>query len=70
MARTEHPYILKLKAIFAEGRIDRREFLRTSTLLGLSPYNHHRVCAFNKQRIDQEVSLSAREPDIDFACKA
>ena len=36
MARTEHPYILKLKAIFAEGRIDRREFLRTSTLLGLS----------------------------------
>jgi peptide/nickel transport system substrate-binding protein len=32
----EHGYIPILKRNFAEGRIDRREFLRTSTLLGLS----------------------------------
>ena len=32
----EHYYIPKLKAQFAEGEIDRREFLRTATLLGLS----------------------------------
>ncbi|MFQ5984917.1 MAG: ABC transporter substrate-binding protein [Alphaproteobacteria bacterium] len=32
----EHSYIPKLKEQFAEGKIDRREFLRTSTLLGLS----------------------------------
>jgi peptide/nickel transport system substrate-binding protein len=36
MARKEHPYIPQLKADFAEGKMDRREFLRTSTLLGLS----------------------------------
>ena len=34
--RKEHSYIPTLKRNFAEGRIDRREFLRTSTLLGLS----------------------------------
>ncbi len=32
----EHAYIPKLKEHFAEGKIDRREFLRTATLLGLS----------------------------------
>jgi peptide/nickel transport system substrate-binding protein len=32
----EHFYISKLKELFADGEIDRREFLRTSTLLGLS----------------------------------
>ena len=32
----QHPYIPKLKTQLAEGRIGRREFLRTSTLLGLS----------------------------------
>jgi peptide/nickel transport system substrate-binding protein len=32
----EHSYIPTLKEQFAEGKIDRREFLRTSTLLGLS----------------------------------
>ncbi|MSP82659.1 MAG: ABC transporter substrate-binding protein [Alphaproteobacteria bacterium] len=32
----EHSYIKTLKTNFAEGRIDRREFLRTATLLGLS----------------------------------
>lgn len=31
-----HPYITTLKQQFAEGKVDRREFLRTSTLLGLS----------------------------------
>jgi peptide/nickel transport system substrate-binding protein len=37
MARDgEHPYLNTLKQNFAEGRVDRREFLRTSTLLGLS----------------------------------
>ena len=30
----EHPYIPRLKSLFAEGRCDRREFLRTATLLG------------------------------------
>lgn len=32
----EHSYIPKLKELLAEGKVDRREFLRTSTLLGLS----------------------------------
>jgi len=32
----EHYYVGKLKQRFAEGRLDRREFLRTATLLGLS----------------------------------
>lgn len=36
MIRKAHPYIPTLKAHLAEGRIDRREFLRTATLLGLS----------------------------------
>ncbi|MGF1609601.1 MAG: ABC transporter substrate-binding protein [Kiloniellales bacterium] len=36
MDRKEHPYIPKLKAQLAEGRIGRRDFLRMSTLLGLS----------------------------------
>jgi peptide/nickel transport system substrate-binding protein len=31
-----HPYIPTLEAQLVEGRIDRREFLRTATLLGLS----------------------------------
>src|SRR5215470_12138526 len=34
--RTGHSWIPRLKLQFAEGRIDRREFLRTATLLGLS----------------------------------
>lgn len=34
--KTSHPYISTLKAKFAEGEVDRREFLRTATLLGLS----------------------------------
>ena len=34
--RKEHSYIPTLKRNLAEGKIDRREFLRTSTLLGLS----------------------------------
>jgi peptide/nickel transport system substrate-binding protein len=33
---SEHIWISKLKQHLAEGRIDRREFLRTTTLLGLS----------------------------------
>src|SRR5260221_5864686 len=33
---SRHPYIPVLKAGLAEGKIDRREFLRTATLLGLS----------------------------------
>ena len=32
----EHAYIPELKSQLAEGRIDRREFLRTATLLGMS----------------------------------
>ena len=32
----EHVYIPKLRELFTTGRIDRREFLRTATLLGLS----------------------------------
>ena len=32
----EHPYVPTLKQNFAERKIDRREFLRTSTLLGVS----------------------------------
>jgi peptide/nickel transport system substrate-binding protein len=34
--RREHYYIKTLKELFAEGKVGRREFLRTSTLLGLS----------------------------------
>ena len=37
MSKTyEHPYIRTLMQQFAEGRVHRREFLRTATLLGLS----------------------------------
>ncbi|MFQ5783250.1 MAG: ABC transporter substrate-binding protein [Alphaproteobacteria bacterium] len=32
----EHSYIPTLKQNFAEGKVDRREFLRTATLLGMS----------------------------------
>lgn len=32
----EHPFIPRLKDLLRAGKIDRREFLRTSTLLGLS----------------------------------
>ena len=32
----EHSYIPTLKRQFAEGKVDRREFLRTATLLGMS----------------------------------
>ena len=32
----EHPYIPTLKRQLAAGRVDRREFLRTATLLGIS----------------------------------
>ncbi|MEX2648476.1 MAG: ABC transporter substrate-binding protein [Alphaproteobacteria bacterium] len=34
--RREHYYIKTLKQQFADGKVERREFLRTSTLLGLS----------------------------------
>ncbi|MFP6731901.1 MAG: ABC transporter substrate-binding protein [Alphaproteobacteria bacterium] len=34
--RREHSYIPTLKQQFAEGKVDRREFLRTATLLGVS----------------------------------
>jgi len=34
--RREHPYVPRLKEQLAEGRIGRREFLRTATLLGVS----------------------------------
>ena len=36
MANKEHPYIPNLKRELAEGKISRREFLRTATLLGVS----------------------------------
>src|SRR5688572_19417032 len=36
MPYKEHSYIGRLRELFATGRIDRREFLRISTLLGLS----------------------------------
>lgn len=32
----EHPYVEQLKRQLSDGRIDRREFLRTATLLGVS----------------------------------
>src|SRR5262245_9667343 len=32
----EHPYIPRLKQEYADGFLDRREFLRMATLLGLS----------------------------------
>ena len=36
MHRDEHPYLATLKHLHAQGRCDRREFIRTATLLGLS----------------------------------
>jgi peptide/nickel transport system substrate-binding protein len=36
MSRKQHSYIPVLQQQLAEGRIDRREFLRTATLLGVS----------------------------------
>ncbi len=35
-ASNEHPYVPTLREQLAEGRIDRRDFLRTATLLGVS----------------------------------
>lgn len=32
----EHPYIPELKELYRQGRVSRREFLRTATLLGVS----------------------------------
>ncbi|MBM3572815.1 MAG: twin-arginine translocation signal domain-containing protein, partial [Alphaproteobacteria bacterium] len=32
----EHPHVFNLKSWLAEGKIDRRQFLRESTLLGLA----------------------------------
>src|SRR5581483_3225587 len=34
--RGQHPYVNEIKRLYSEGRCDRREFLRTATLLGLS----------------------------------
>jgi peptide/nickel transport system substrate-binding protein len=34
--RKEHPYIAVITRQFAEGKVNRREFLRTATLLGMS----------------------------------
>jgi peptide/nickel transport system substrate-binding protein len=34
--KASHPYISTLQAKFADGEVDRREFLRTATLLGMS----------------------------------
>ena len=36
MTQREHPYYEKLKEQLAEGRLDRREFVRYSALLGVS----------------------------------
>src|SRR5687767_12688511 len=35
-ADREHPYVPKLKELYAERKCSRREFLRTATLLGVS----------------------------------
>ena len=36
MAKNKHSYLEKLPTLYKEGRVSRREFLRTATLLGLS----------------------------------
>jgi len=36
MRKREHPYIPKLQAQLCDGKVSRREFLRTATLLGMS----------------------------------
>ena len=55
--RREHPYIKTLKRQFAAGRVDRREFLRTSTLLGLSSAAAYAV-------VGERVIRSARAQDV------
>lgn len=57
MAARTHPYVRTLKERLAEGRIDRREFLRTSTLLGLSAGAAY---AFAGKIAGEPVARSAR----------
>ncbi|MSP82658.1 MAG: ABC transporter substrate-binding protein [Alphaproteobacteria bacterium] len=59
--RREHYYIKTLKQQFAEGRVDRREFLRTATLLGITSTAAY---AFVGQVTGQNMVRSARAQDI------
>ena len=40
MSDTEHRHIRTVRQWLVDGKIDRREFLRTATLLGLSAAPH------------------------------
>jgi len=55
-----HPYLATLKRNFAEGRVDRREFLRTATLLGLSAGAAYGFAARVDGRSWAAQSVSAR----------
>ena len=57
----ENCHIPKLQAQFAEGKIDRREFLRYSTLLGMSATAAY---AFVGKVTGQNFAASARAEDI------
>jgi hypothetical protein len=57
----ESCHIPKLQAQFAEGKIDRREFLRYSTLLGMSATAAY---AFVGKVTGQNFAASARAEDI------
>ncbi|MCG8359766.1 MAG: ABC transporter substrate-binding protein [Kiloniellales bacterium] len=57
----EHPHIRTLKEQFAEGRVSRREFLRSSTLLGLSAGAAY---AFAGKITGQSFAPSARAEDM------
>lgn len=68
----EHPYLPTLRRLFAEGRCDRREFLRTATLLGASAASAYRAIgsapaqaqAAAQPRRGGSLRLSARVREI------
>ena len=59
----EHPSIPTLKRQLAEGQIDRREFLRYATLLGLSaPAAYAFVRAITGERLVGEARAQGTSP--------
>jgi len=56
----EHPYLPKLKQELAQGRVDRREFLRTATLLGMSATSAYALAG----KVTGEVFAQSTQPPL------
>jgi len=56
----EHPYVPVLAQQFADGRVDRREFLRTSTLLGVSALTAYAIA----EKIDGVAGPAQAQPAL------